>query len=292
LDRYLLIKARPVHDPLRQAVHATVLVLQDITERKQAEETLRRYAAELEARNEELDAFAHMVAHDLKNPAGLVIGYSEFLLKDPAVASDHDLSESLQTLAGTGHKMNSIIEELLLLAGLRDAQVEAEPVDMGAVVAEARRRLEYVIKNSGGEIVLEQSEAWPLALGYAPWVEEVWMNYLSNALKYGGRPPRVEIGAARQPDGMVRFWVRDNGNGLSPQQQAVLFTPFKRLKQVRTEGHGLGLSIVRRIIEKLGGQVGVESDGVPGRGSTFYFTLPSAASRPIHPARSDTATRP
>jgi two-component system sensor histidine kinase/response regulator len=73
----------------------------------------------------------------------------------------------------------------------------------------------------------------------------------------------------------VRFWVRDNGPGLTPEQQARLFAPFTRLDRVRAQGHGLGLSIVRRIVEKLGGSVGVESSGVPGQGSVFYFTLPA-----------------
>ncbi len=78
-----------------------------------------------------------------------------------------------------------------------------------------------------------------------------------------------------QVDGMVRFWVRDNGPGLTPEDQTRLFVPFTRLDQIRVEGHGLGLSIVRRIVEKLGGQVGVESEGLPGRGSVFSFTLSS-----------------
>jgi signal transduction histidine kinase len=101
----------------------------------------------------------------------------------------------------------------------------------------------------------------------------VWVNYVSNALKYGGRPPRVELGATPQ-DGVVRFWVRDNGAGLTAEDQERLFTEFTRLHQVRAEGYGLGLSIVRRIIEKLGGDVGVESE--VGKGSTFYFTLPNS----------------
>jgi signal transduction histidine kinase len=75
---------------------------------------------------------------------------------------------------------------------------------------------------------------------------------------------------------MVRFWVRDNGPGVAPEKQRRLFTPFERLHQVRVQGHGLGLSIVMRIVEKLGGQVGVDSDGVAGRGSEFYFTLPAS----------------
>jgi len=85
----------------------------------------------------------------------------------------------------------------------------------------------------------------------------------------------VELGATPQPDRMVRFWVRDNGPGLTPEEQALLFTPFTRLDQARAKGHGLGLSIVRRIVEKLGGQVGVESE--VGKGSVFTFTLPGGS---------------
>jgi len=88
----------------------------------------------------------------------------------------------------------------------------------------------------------------------------------------GVRPPRVELGADVLPDGMLRFWVRDNGEGLSPEQQAQLFTPFTQLRTIHAEGYGLGLSIVRRIVERLSGEAGVES--APGQGSLFYFTLP------------------
>jgi signal transduction histidine kinase len=86
----------------------------------------------------------------------------------------------------------------------------------------------------------------------------------------------VEIGSDLQPDGLLRFWVRDNGNGISRDICAQLFAPFARFAPIRAAGHGLGLSIVQRIVEKLGGQVGVESDGTPGMGSLFYFTLPAA----------------
>ena len=103
---------------------------------------------------------------------------------------------------------------------------------------------------------------------------EVWVNYISNALKYGGTPPHVELGATvRRENGQVRFWVRDDGPGIEPDEIAKLFTPFQRLGEIPVQGYGLGLSIVRRIVERLDGQVGTESE--IGRGSTFWFTLPA-----------------
>ena len=143
------------------------------------------------------------------------------------------------------------------------------PLDMARIVAEAQSRLAYLIEEHRAEIILP--ERWPVALGHAPWVEEVWINYLSNAIKYGGRPPRVELGATAEADGEIRFWVRDNGLGLTPDDQVKLFTPFTRLDEVRAKGHGLGLSIVRRIVERLGGEVGVDSQ--MGGGSVFSFSL-------------------
>jgi signal transduction histidine kinase len=154
---------------------------------------------------------------------------------------------------------------------VRKTEVEIQPLDMDHLVSEVLQRFDSMVAEQQAEILAPQT--WPTSLGYGPWIEEVWANYLSNAIKYGGQPPRVVLGATPMPDGMVRFWVRDNGPGLEPESQAQLFTPFTRLALDNTEGHGLGLSIVRRIVEKLGGQVGVES--TVGQGSTFYFTLPA-----------------
>jgi two-component system, sensor histidine kinase and response regulator len=170
--------------------------------------------------------------------------------------------------------MDSIIKELLLLAEVRKTGIELQPLHMGSIVQEARCRLANVIDSTHAEFLPAVISEWPVARGYAPWVEEVWANYLSNAMKYGGQPPRLELGAIALQDGMVRFWVRDNGRGIPPEQCARLFTPFTRLDPDRAAGHGLGLSTVRRIVEKLGGQVAVES--VAGEGSVFSFTLPAA----------------
>ena len=142
---------------------------------------------------------------------------------------------------------------------------------MARIVKQAQRRLEWMIDKDQGQIVLPDS--WPVAEGYAPWVEEMWVNYLSNGLKYGGRPPRLQLGATAQADGTIRFWIRDNGPGIAPEELGTLFTEFTRIARARAEGHGLGLSIVKRIATKLGGTVGAESS--VGKGSTFYFALPS-----------------
>jgi signal transduction histidine kinase len=171
--------------------------------------------------------------------------------------------------------MLNVIDELLLLAEIRKGQAQTRPLDMAVIVDAALERLAAMVERSQAEIVLP--ETWPVALGYGPWVEEVWVNYLSNAIKYGGEPPRVELGSDLSqdgglPEGKARFWVRDNGSGLAKQEQDRLFVPFTRLAQARAQGHGLGLSIVRRIVEKLGGEVGVQSE--LGEGSLFYFALP------------------
>jgi signal transduction histidine kinase len=155
---------------------------------------------------------------------------------------------------------------------VRQQEVDTQPLNMEKIVRAALDRLTYLIEQQQAIVVLP--EKWQTAVGYAPWVEEVWENYLSNALKYGGTPPHVELGNEQLPNGHIRFWVRDNGAGLTEKQQTHLFVPFTKLSQVRITGHGLGLSIVHRIIQKLQGHVAVSS--APGQGSTFSFTLPAA----------------
>jgi signal transduction histidine kinase len=230
---------------------------------------------EIEAKEQliaELDAFAGTVAHDLKNPLTALLGFGNILQHDLSEFDDPEPLSLLAEMLQMADKMQRIIHELLTLARVRRHEISLEPVDMGQVIWEAETRLHLMIDQSNAEIV--KPEKWPESLGHAAWIEEVWTNYISNAIKYGGNPPRIELGATAQ-NGMIRFWVQDNGDGLNREEQAKLFTEFTRLDAIRAQGHGLGLSIVKRIIDKLGGEVGVESEGIPGKGSTFYFTLPS-----------------
>lgn len=223
----------------------------------------------LQMSNADLEAFARTVAHDLKNPLSGLIGYSAFLLEELDTGERENIRQVLVKIESSGRKMSNIIDEILLLSQMRLGDVQVAPLNTAEIVSQAIGRLSHHIEESQAEIHLPA--AWPPAVGYAPWVEQIWVNYLSNGLKYGGKPPHLELGATLQGQ-MVQFWVRDNGPGLTEPAQQKLFTEFTRLDPTQAEGHGLGLSIVRRIVEKLGGQVGVISQ--IGQGSTFYFTLP------------------
>jgi PAS domain S-box-containing protein len=271
-DELIVDKTRsPIYDE-RGEFWGEILTLRDVTERVRDRELLRLRAEELARQNEELSAFAHTVAHDIKDPLNVVRGFAEVLVAADIELDEAEEIESLNVIVGYAKRIANIVDELLLLATVRESDVRLEPLEMARIVARAEDRIEY-LRNKRGAVIRHRVEEWPVALGQASWVEEVWVNYLSNGIKYGGEPPVLELGADLV-DSMVRCWVRDNGPGISVEDRKKLFVPFSRLPQVRATGQGLGLSIVRRIVSRLGGQVGVESR--LGEGSTFYFTLPAA----------------
>ncbi len=241
----------------------------EIHKRKDAEMRLQQHVAQLEEYNAELDAFARTVAHDLREPLNALVGYAELMASDSGLDADH--REAASAILSAGTAMGRITDALLLLARVRDTEVVLEPLDMAEVVATSKQRLVHALRSAGAE--LSVADTWPESLGYSPWVEQVWTNYISNAIKYGGRPPIIELGWAQRSGGMVAFWTRDNGPGITEAQRERLFIEFSQLHRESARGHGLGLSIVRRIVEKLGGEVGVTGDS--GGGSTFWFTLRS-----------------
>ncbi|HET6446084.1 MAG TPA: ATP-binding protein [candidate division Zixibacteria bacterium] len=250
----------------------------DITDQKLKERSNSRLMKELDSKNEDLQAqndglsaFSHMVAHDLKNPLAILLGFAELLRQDYGAGDDLLLSQGVTAIADNGLRMQSIIDELLLLAEVQQIEdIALEALDMTSIVNETQKRLSHLIDERDATVIVPA--AWPTALGHKPWVQEIWVNYLSNAIIHGGRPPRLELGAMVQQDGMARFWVQDNGPGISREDRLKLFEPFTKLYEVQSEGHGLGLSIVHRIATKLGGSVGVDSER--GDGSIFWFTLP------------------
>jgi len=233
---------------------------------------------------DELDAFAHTVAHDLRNPLGTLGMRLELLDMQLRKGGETRFLEHVTGARRAAERLAGIVDELLILAGVRRQTVIPCPLDMNHVVEEAVDRLDQLLKQHNAKIQLP--ETWPAAFGHAPWVMEIWVNYISNAAKYGGTPPTIMLGGETLPDGKAaRFWVQDRGPGLDQAAQQKMFVPFTSISSKHAGGHGLGLSIVQRIVEKLGGRVGVDS--TPGQGARFWFELPTtapkaAASLPFH----------
>lgn len=234
----------------------------------------KRMEAERENLIADLQSFDHTVAHDLKNPLSTLHSYLHFLSDIWDELSKDEIQEHLQALVNSSRRAIEIVNALMLFASARkDNSVETSVLDMPTIIADVQNELALLISERNAK--LEVPTQWPAAVGYAPWIKAVWSNYVSNAVKYGGDPPVIELGSTPAANGMIRFWVYDNGAGIEPEKVSELFQEFNRLGEVRIEGHGIGLSIVKRIVEKLGGTVGVES--TPGAGSTFYFTLPAGS---------------
>lgn len=255
----------------RITAHLTLRKLQRIL--KQQNQAIENKNKELQRQNMELNAFAHIVIRDLKKPLVRQAGFTNILMKELARSGNEEVLKFLQEIEHTRYKMANVVDDLLLLADVRTQEVVMEAPDMATVIAQVRQRLFALIEKHKGKIAMPNN--WPVVWGYTPWIEKVWEIYIGNGLEYGGRPPRLELGATPDKDDHIRFWVRDNGPGLSTDQQKHLFVPFSHITRARIieEGYGLKLSIVRLVVEKCGGWVGVESQ--IGRGSCFYFTLPA-----------------
>lgn len=239
-----------------------------------------RYIRELEARNDELSAYAHMVAHNLKHPLTHMMLVASTLSHAGATDLPSEYHVHLRTIEEYAQKMSDTVNELLLLSEVRDRdELVLSRVDMGAILRRAQNRLIALVRQTGAEIQFPQQ--WPMILSYAPWVEEVWVNYLENALRYGGKPPRIQLGSEVEAANKVRFWIRDHGPGVPADLSDALFKPYVRLHPnvaapLPSDGSGLGLSIVRRIVEKLGGEVGFHNHSEGG--AVFSFTMPGMLS--------------
>lgn len=267
----------------RKQRNGKLVILKDISSRVRADEEIKekniRLVNEIQEKEKligDLDAFSHTVAHDLKNMLSAIVSASSLIKTGVDDMSREDLLEINDLIGQSANKTIHITSELLTLASVRQEEIKRISVDMQKVVKDSVSRLSVSIQEKNAKIILPES--WPDVFGNGAWLEEVWINYISNAIKYGGMPPVIQMGSDILPDDRVKFWIKDNGKGLSPDEMALLFNKFTRLDTARAEGNGLGLSIVKRIVEKLNGEVGVESQNIPGEGCVFYFILPLAKS--------------
>lgn len=219
---------------------------------------------------QELRAFSYAVAHDLKQPLALLLSSLDLLMRYSPDQFVDKAERKLPQMHKTVLKMNSVLDALILFARVRDIEeIDLQIVDMDLLIQEILVDLSDMIAEYEAEVII-QSEL-PKAYGQAEWVRSIWMNYFTNAIKYGGTPPTIKVGATLYSDNIVSYWVKDNGDGLTPAQQEKIFLPFSRLMERKVEGHGLGLAIVRQVARRLGGDAFVSSR--PGQGSTFSFTL-------------------
>jgi DNA-binding response OmpR family regulator len=266
---------KPVHYQemlSRINAHLSLRNLQVILSQQNA--AIEQKNLELQIQNMEMNALAQVVISDLKKPLVRQAGFTNVLVKELAKLPNQEPLNFLEEVEESRQKMVEVVDDMVLLVNVRSQEVVMEAPDMAAIIAQVRHRLGSMIKKFHGNIVTPTT--WPIVWGYSPWIEKVWEIYISNALEYGGMPPKVEVGST--PDGeSIRFWVRDNGRGFTSEQKDHLFVPLRHFDQSGTlkKGYGLKLSLVRRLIEKCGGQVGVETK--IGRGSTFYFTLRAIA---------------
>ncbi|MEX2220100.1 MAG: PAS domain S-box protein [Phycisphaerales bacterium] len=248
--------------------------LRDISERKRAERELRRHAAALMESNADLEDFAYIAGHDLKEPLRGISASAAFLLEDAGGTLNESTRSRVNAITRLSARMYGLLDSLLEYSRVGRAELAFEMTDLNAVVAGALETLQACL--SGARVAV--LGPLPTVRCDAVRVGQVFSNLIANAVKYNDRAEkRVEIGREERSGELVLF-VRDNGIGIRRQHTESIFKMFRRLhpREGYGGGTGAGLTIVKRIVERHGGRVWLES--VPGEGTTFYFTLaPSPA---------------
>ncbi len=233
----------------------------------------RQVLAELQAKNAEMERFTYTVSHDLKAPLVTIQGFLGMLQKDVAAGNVERVAADIQRIRGAAGSMGRLVNELLELSQVGRVVDQTEAVSLAAVAAEARELLAAEIDQGG--VTVEISPELPVVDGDRARLVQVFQNLVDNAVKYMGAQsdPRVEV-LLRRRDAETVYYVRDNGPGIDPRYQTSVFDLFNRLEP-SVDGTGVGLALVKRIVESHGGRVWVESEG-QGQGSTFCFTLGGA----------------
>jgi PAS domain S-box-containing protein len=266
----IFLKSTPL-DPtdLNKGLTFTAL---DITERKRIEKEREKLIKELELKNTELESFNYTVSHDLKSPLITIKGFIGMLENDLTSGNKEKLDSNLQRIKEAADKMASLLEDLLALSKIGQVASPRVEIPFQMLISEALALLSGSIEKSKIQIIVQPD--LPVVYGVHRRLVEVLQNLIENAIKFmgGQNKPRIEIGMIRKEDKII-FFVKDNGIGIEPRYHETIFGLFNKLN-ARSEGTGIGLALVKRIIEVHGGKIWIESKGFK-KGSTFCFTIPA-----------------
>jgi PAS domain S-box-containing protein len=246
------------------------IIARDISKRKRAEETLRERTLALERSNQELEQFAYVASHDLQEPLRMVTSYMQLLARRYQGQLDADADAFIAFAVDGANRMKNLIDDLLAYSRIGTRGKALAPVDSGALLAQVLTDLQFTIEESRAKITYDPL---PTVVADRSQLAQVFRNLVGNAFKFrSDQPPVVHISVARQEDDWV-FSVHDNGIGIDPEYGERIFVIFQRLhNREEYPGTGIGLAICKKIVERHGGRIWVESE--PGYGSIFHFTLP------------------
>lgn len=250
-------------------------VLNDVVERvEDAQGRLAKAQKELKAAQKEMDEYTYVISHDLKEPLRGIDAFSKFLVDDYAGKFDEEGRHRLDVIRQSALRMQRLINDLLKFSRMGQQKMPMAPVGLNAMLMHVRVNLQYALDAKKADLHVDKL---PTVVCDATAMTEVFHNLISNAIKYNDKPdPVVEVGCEERANAEsgapeYLFWVRDNGVGIKPEYYEKIFQIFQRLHR-DAEGTGIGLTIVKRVVEWHGGRIWVESE--VGKGTTFYFTLP------------------
>ena len=271
-DYTQVVGSSPRGDELGRLATAFDTMVTRVGEAQQRlEDRVRARTAELQERNEELEAFAYSISHDLRAPLRAMGGFSQALLEDYGDRLDDTGRQYAERVVAGANVMDQLIRDLLSYSRITRSELRLGPVELRRAVAAAESQVANDAAARGARVVVE--EPLPAAVGHETTLAQVLANLLANAIKFvpAGRTPEVRV-RAEQSNGRVRVWVEDNGIGIAPEHHDRIFRVFERLNPAdEYAGTGIGLAIVRKGMERMDGRVGVESQ--PGQGSRFWIEL-------------------
>jgi light-regulated signal transduction histidine kinase (bacteriophytochrome) len=238
---------------------------------KTQDEPEARLLAEQKRHQEEFRQFAYAVSHDLREPVRMIVSYAQLLARRYHGQLDGDGADFMQYIVDGAQRMDRLLADLLTYSHqFRTLDQPVESVDAEAALEGALLMIDAAVQSSGARVTHEPLPTVPFDFTQ---LTQVFRQLITNSLTFrGAEPPKIHISAADVPDA-VQFSVRDNGIGIDPRYHEQIFGVFKRLHGREYPGTGMGLAIVKRIVEQRGGRVWVES--APGEGATFHFTIPA-----------------